>query len=97
MNLSARCTLILLDVQLHKYLGFLYVRQKNDIPSAFLFYLRISAAHKLPTRVSYPLLQPASTHVGRIYPRLVGMRVQKGHLYCAAGSVAEPPVTSTEP
>ena len=26
-------------------------------------------------------MQPASTHVGRIYPRLVGMRVQKGHLY----------------
>ena len=48
---------------------------------SFLFYLRISVAHKLPTRVSYQLLQPASTHLGRIYPRLVGMRVQKGHLY----------------
>ena len=79
MNSSA-CTLILLDVQLYKYLDFLHVRQKNDIPSAFLFYLRISAAHKLPTRMSYQLLQPASTHVGSIYPRLVGMRVQKGHL-----------------
>ena len=71
----------LLDMQLYKYLDLLYVRQKNDISSASLFYLRISAAHKLPTRVSYQLLQPASTHVGRIYPRLVGMRVQKGHLY----------------
>ena len=80
MNSSA-CTLILLDVQLYKYPVFLYVRRKNDITSALLFYLRISAAHKLPTRVSYQLLQPASTHVGRIYPRLVGMRVQKGHLY----------------
>ena len=49
--------------------------------SQFLFYLRISAAHKLPARVSYQLLRPASTHVGRIYPRVVGMRVQKGHLY----------------
>ena len=78
---SLACTLILLDIQLYKYLYFLYVRQKNVIPSAFLFYLRISAAHKLPTRVSYQLLQPASTHVGRIYPRLVGRRVQKGHLY----------------
>ena len=78
---SSVCTLILLDVQLYKYLDFLHVKQKNDIPSAFLFYLRISAAHKLPTRMSYQLLQPASTHVGSIYPRLVGMRVQKGHLY----------------
>ena len=60
--------------------SFLYVRRKNDITNAFLFYLRISAAHKLPTRMSYQLLQPASTHVGSIYPRLVGMRVQKGHL-----------------
>ena len=68
-------------MQLYKYLDLLYVRQKNVIPSAFLFNLRISAAHKLPTRVSYQLLQPASTHVGRIYPRLVGRRVQKGHLY----------------
>ena len=63
MNLSA-CTLILLDMQLYKYLDFLYIRQKNVIPSAFLCYLRISAAHKLPTRVSYQLLQPAFTHVG---------------------------------
>ena len=67
MNSSA-CTLILLDVQLYKYLVFVYVRRKNDITSAFLFYLRISAAHKLPTRMSYQLLQPhlptwvASTH-----------------------------------
>ena len=68
-------------MQLYKYLYFLYVRHKNVIPSAFLFYLRISAAHKLPTRVSYQLLQPASTHVGRIYPRLVDRWVQKGHLY----------------
>ena len=68
-------------MQLYKYLYFLYVRQKNVILSAFLFYLRISAARKLPTRVSYQLLQPASTHVGRIYPRLVGRRVQLGHLY----------------
>ena len=67
-------------MQLYKYLDFLYIRQKNVIPSVFLFYLRIFAAHKLPMRVSYQLLQPASTHVGRIYPRLVGMRVQKGHL-----------------
>ena len=53
------------------------------------FYLIISAAHKLPTRVSYQLLQPASTHVGGIYPRLLGRLVQKGHLYCrsASGSV----------
>ena len=80
MNSSA-CTFILLDMQLHKYLDFLNVRQKNDIFPVHLFSLRISAAHKLPTRVSYKLLQPASTHVGRIYPRLVGMRVQKGHLY----------------
>ena len=80
MNSSA-CTFILLDMQLYKYLDFLYVTQKNVIPSAFLFYLRISAAHKLPTRVSYQLLQPASTHVVRIYPRLVGRRVKKGHLY----------------
>ena len=66
-----------IDMQLYKYLDFLYVRQKVH----FCFtYLRISAAHKLPTRVSYQLLQPASTYVGRIYPRLVGMRVQKGHL-----------------
>ena len=79
MNSSA-CTLILLDMQLYKYLDFLYVRQKNVNPVAFMFYLRISAAHKLPTRVSYQVLQPASTHVGRIYPRLVGRRVQKGHL-----------------
>ena len=57
------------------------IRQKNNIPSEFMFYLRISAAHKLPTRVSCQLFQPAFTHVGRIYPRLVGMRVQKGHLY----------------
>ena len=27
-------------------------------------------------------MQPASTDVGRIYPRLVGMRVQKGRLQC---------------
>ena len=59
----------------------MYVRQKNVILSAFLFYLRISAARKLPTRVSYQLLQSSSTHVGRIYPRLVGRQVQKGHLY----------------
>ena len=56
---------------------FLVCKTENVIPSAFLFYLRISAAHKLPTRVSYQLLLPASTHVGRIYPRLVGRRVQK--------------------
>ena len=79
MNSSA-CTLIILDMQLYKYLDFLYVRQKNGISSAFPFYLKIYAAHKLPTRVSYQLLQPAFTHVGRIYPRLVGRRVQKGHL-----------------
>ena len=78
---SLACTLTLLDMQLYKYLDFLHARQKNDIFPVHLFYLRISAAHKLPTRVSYQLLQPASTHVGRIYPRLVGMRVQKGHLY----------------
>ena len=90
MNLSA-CTLILSDVLLYKYLDFLHVRQKNDIPSAFLFYLRISAAHKLPTRMSYQLLQPASTHVGSIYPRLVGMRVQKGHLYFQYDSAFQSP------
>ena len=68
-------------MQLYKYLDILHARQKNDIFPVHLFYLRIFAAHKLPTRVSYQLLHPASTHVGRIYPRLVGMRVQKGHLY----------------
>ena len=33
----------------YKYLDLLYVRHKNVILSAFLFYLRISAARKLPT------------------------------------------------
>ena len=80
MNLLAS-TLTLLDMQLYKYLDFLHARQKNGIIPVHLFYLGISAAHKLPTRVTYQLLQPASTHVGRIYPQLVGMRVQKGHLY----------------
>ena len=78
---SSACTVILLDMQLYKYLDFLKLIQKNNIFRVhFCFNLIISAAHKLPTRVSYQLLQPASTHVGRIYPRLVGLRVQKGHL-----------------
>ena len=88
MNSSA-CTLILIDVQLYKYRDFFMLDRRMTyplhlcIPSAFMFYLRISAAHKLFTRVSYQLLQPVSIHVGRIYPRFVGMRVQKGHLYPA--------------
>ena len=53
---SLGCTLTVLDMQLYKYLDFLHARQKNDIFPVHLFYLRISAAHKLPTRVSYQLL-----------------------------------------
>ena len=75
MNSSA-CTLILLDMQLYKYLDLLYVRQKND---------NSQCNSVLPDNFCCPQTTHAShlpAFAARIYPRLVGMRVQKGHLYC---------------